>query len=711
MIATLVTAALSLGLVAEPRLSFSSPGETLPVIVSRLAEELSQPLGVAQKLRGHRLVVYAPDVPASELLDNIAWSLHGEWVQQSDGSILLDRTPPGERLLVESQTPSMLRTIGDLLPAEVSEPSAQALDAWAADVQRLVRRINTSAQRDPEDSRQYQALSHSNPAYRFAASVLQAVAHLPAPQAESPLASEFRPAYVLSSRPSPAEIDVSGVARAALARFQRESQARQKVVAQFNLLSEQPQGEYFEFFNFESLLNGPPSPETYRDFAIRVGGGQGSLRCEILFFDADRRHVATSWVNMQTQGHLAARHNFSMSEVPRWFEQNEVTIPFPLPETTLSAAFELLASPGGFDQLFALQYEAVAAIGERRQRAMVVPLFRTGLWLLGRVPQFDVAMLATTIQVMLYEAEHGDGFAQARDNEGWIVVRYRAGGELMTNQFWPEAQDAQSLQEAFAQVKQAQVLNLPGQIQLARAAQSADFFGLVQGIAGEALQSRGPMRSFSLNSELYSQLRLLADIVGNDLRRLDRGHQVEWRQLSDAGQELLEDHIYTQTFLGHSPNMRVPGALPVMDEMPTQMFPDGIPPQTSVSLEVRRQYRFTHFQQVAANSTASNTFDASRFAEMLYDQEVNGTPFPFQAVFVSHDYVFRIVIDVAGVSTNQHLIFPDYVAFEPLPIDQIPAEAMAPVHAMLERFRDGSVQLRPRPPATPRTSSGSGGAP
>lgn len=590
--------------------TFESPAEPVPVIVSRLAEELNMPLSTAQKLSDERLVIYAPDVDPQELLDQIAWSLFAEWVPRSDGTLMLDRTPESEtyrRLVLDAHDVTKRR----FNFSEISAEYGRVLDR--AESERLASQIREFLMNTPPPiyetfefqvnaggfgfagpsrsrslSQEESRLLAVDPETRFAArllALLPGYAYLPR---SHPRANGRAPDYVISSRPSAAEIDASGH-RDRLFRLYRSE------VQEARLMSQQYIDDWRAVSSYEGYVDSigrglqmiQEIDSSIVDFTARVSNHWTNTTVEIFWFDREGNFVHQSRVNFSDYeaSPIAGEEPREPTFEAMWLN--------PVPVSQPGGRIGHLLANAQSDPFFTLQLEAARLLGKEKNKPVIFPALSWHAFPFHAERGFNVANVLNTIMDHAENGESADGQPALAVGDRWFT------GRAMTfishsNLIMPDSDDQAELAKIFRRAIDRGQSHYHDYISIAKVVDSPLVYNwltlrLEEMFLEPSVQAR---RKYSMS---YDQARLLGDLVRNDFRRLNSGALLRFGQLTALGQEVVHHMVFQHSFLMQTVTWRedsqfrssnAHGFGQTIYATPTKAFGDTVHAQTRVRFSV-----------------------------------------------------------------------------------------------------------------------------
>lgn len=722
MILTTLLFAVSAGSLAGPRISFESPGETLPVIAQRLSDEMGQEITVAQKLQRERLYIVARNQEPHAILEQIAEALHAEVLPRGQ-ALFLDRTPAGERRM-ESLTDDLHSVfMGANFEALIEEYSAPLTrveaDEFAAAFREWAAQTNGVQPRDTY--LQMRALQAQSPDHRLAARLLQLV---PRELLRPSLTDDFMesaPTAVLSSRPTRAEVDISGTWRNVWGSYIAETQAWRQMVAHHGLESISPDEETPLGWMSQGLLRTTqPKPlDLIGDMIVRVMTSEFGAVLDILLFDQQGAFLQDHSLSLDREPNEAVFEALDqLMEDPErfWIPPGQVIIEGPsLGDGELQMS-RWLAVPGGIEALEDLTFRVIRHLSEAIDRSVVIPVYSPEMFLSMPGDEFDLSEVTMMFQML---EMFGDFIADepVRRDEDWLTFRMFGGmfGEMMYG--WGQI-DAAALHRVFARVKERGTVDVLDYVRLAGAMESAMLYNelsnrLARVLTGEeTLAATAPPLNFT-------QARLVNDLIQNDDRRLQTGATRRFHQLSEPAQQAVNAWIYGRDFLG-APNWeQLQGAsVEVLQEaeqrhiasqrlerVPTQRWPAGIPSQATISLESSERYSIV-------GTSSYNGFDFSHrasayeFAMALLQEERGDSSETSRTFSLSLDQVITVRLVADGVEESYEFVTTRARQNENLTLADLPEPLKSRVEEYLEQLRARPAQGTGPPPI--RRSGGSG---
>lgn len=709
MLTCALSVALTLGLVAEPRITFESPAEPVPVIVSRLAEELNMPLTSAQKLSDERLVIYAPDVEARELLDQIAYALFAEWVPRSDGTLLLDRFPAGERQQSRvghslSSAPENWTRPSSIV--QMAEPlTRERADRIAAEFGSVVALAENPNLID-EALLATQQLAQESPLHRLAARMLLLLpadfwAHPPQSTLEDPV-----PDAVISTSPSTGEVSARAVRESLLQQFRAEEMSWQQMVDYHELASVPMSDENFLAGMLSLVVTPSPLRRSLEqaagntievgEVALRVFRDVAGIRAELMLFDATGLYHVKENVTFVRDG-LIARDPMNEGVEP-WLA-DQTTLPAPRLNGNPAALADWFAAAGGIHRLHEFQLEAARHIGQALGVAVVQPVLMPQAYFRDATPDVNLAPVLELWQSASVPSGGDPMLAGARHESGWLVLR-RFDGPTGRSLFdWRKA-DHEKLQQTVSAVMERGRLTMLDYVRLAGATDSSLLYSQMLSLFRDQridLEWR-PGRVTDLS---FDDAKMLDDLIGSDSRRLQSGVRRGFHQLSNSGKEAVARWVYSADFVAPS----FPSYSDVwlrggdmadyfglvqearhIHRLPTSVFPQGIPSQAEVSLESFDRYDM-QWAYAVNGEARTREITIYMYAWALFQAELNNTEFAYPGVTLATDRIYRITLRLGEFEMSRELTDPGVTPHRPVELSTMPEDLRKAILNRLERDR------------------------
>lgn len=684
--------------------SFSSQGETLTEITARLTQELGEPIGVARKLSGQRLLIYAPDVPSDELLENIAQSVFGEWIRQPDGTLMLDRTPRGQAELervAAAQVPgpdlSELRAV----LREAGKPLSESeMKAWAEGLRAVVRNAIAGTETPGGGGSQgLLNLQKQTPEFRLLFRLVDAVLDNTAARQVQQGSVGPQYSWVVSTRPTHAEVDARPFAPALLTQLRAEAASWQMMAAQEGLAQIESPSSFAYNGNFQRILASFSSNFPNDEFAARITVTATGFSVEFTFFDSEGNAVGTplgSGMDYRQDPRWAQAGDGIDYEL--WVEANQHFMPGLAARFPDATRKQILLHPHGFDKLRKFHYDGIAEVGRLTGYSIIRPLpdILTQLHLAETV---DVAGTARRLQSMAMNESIPEALRAVTLAGTWIVER---SSSMSDSESWT---DYEGIAEYLNSISGKEVMGFDDLIRLAVMSGSDIAYQLIV-----AYWHEREGRNLEYPRLRYRDALFLSDIVRHDFRRIRAGASVAFHQLNPSSKEVVYELLNRSFFITGNPdqiqlNLR-PDVMPDPQSfrgnrrsfayMPTQRFPDGIPSQAKVELhsidrtEVRGPIQ-TEF------GTALVTFFPQTMAEILYRSEQTGEANSLDSLFVTES--LRLVIQVSYEDVAIHHVIDVAGAPPAAPISwrDLPPDFLARVNEYLTEYRERGEIPPPRP--------------